>query len=311
MHVVFLMQQQYDASGPEEEQGFKESMDHEVKNGGRPGTHAERQKHVSDLTDGGIGQHPLQVVLGKSAEPRYQQGGCSYHGNGCLHKRSQDKQCVRTGNQVNTGSYHGGGVDKCAHGRRARHGIRKPGLERQLCRFSKRSAQEQEGGRNRKRRSGTPFFRQLVHQGIDIQCAEGDEQQEETEDHESIADTGNNKSFAGRIIIFGILIPESDQQVTAQPHAFPAQIHQQQVVRQHKNQHGTDKKVHIREEPGESFIPPHEFHRVQVNEGAHKCDDKTEHERQGIKPESNIGTESPGIEPVIKGSGIGTPVRGK
>lgn len=56
--------------------------------------------------------------------------------------RRHQEQAVGTGDQVDTRGYHGCGVDQRGDRRRARHRVGKPCLQRQLRRFTDRTAQQ-------------------------------------------------------------------------------------------------------------------------------------------------------------------------
>ena len=72
-------------------------MGHEVEHGGLPCAHAERQKHVPDLADGGVCEDAFDIVLSQRAKSR--------RGAGCPRPqwprqiappaRAENKTCVR------------------------------------------------------------------------------------------------------------------------------------------------------------------------------------------------------------------------
>src|SRR5713226_6890344 len=51
------------AAGTEEEERFEERVGHQVENSRRKGAHAEGEKHIAELADGGIGENSLDIVL--------------------------------------------------------------------------------------------------------------------------------------------------------------------------------------------------------------------------------------------------------
>ena len=61
--VLFVMHTVDDASGTEEQAGFEERVSDQVENRGGVSPDAAGQEHVSDLADGGVGQHAFDVVL--------------------------------------------------------------------------------------------------------------------------------------------------------------------------------------------------------------------------------------------------------
>ena len=53
-------------AGRQEEQGLKKRMRHQMEDRGGIGADAAGQKHIAQLADGGIGQHPLNIGLNQS-----------------------------------------------------------------------------------------------------------------------------------------------------------------------------------------------------------------------------------------------------
>src|SRR5512143_2296536 len=95
---MVLSQDHYARS--EEQESLEERMSHEMKHGCRPGADAERQEHVPDLADRGIGKDTLDVSLRKCAATRKQQCQGADRRYGGLYRWRKLKEYMRTGDQI-------------------------------------------------------------------------------------------------------------------------------------------------------------------------------------------------------------------
>src|SRR6185369_4182058 len=96
------------------EKSLKEGVRHEVENGGSPGSDTKRQEHIADLADCRIRQYTLDIALGKRAEAGQQKCSGADYCNDELNLRRELKQCMRSRNQINAGSYHRSRMDESA-----------------------------------------------------------------------------------------------------------------------------------------------------------------------------------------------------
>ena len=112
-----------------------------------------------------------------------------------------------------------------------------------------------------------------------------------------VAHAGDDERLAGCVAVCRLPVPETDEQVAAKPDSFPAQVQQQQIVRQHQRQHGTHEKVHLGEKAAVAFLLDHEFGGVQMDEERDERDDQHHHQRKGVEVECNARAESGDIEP--------------
>jgi hypothetical protein len=94
---------------------------------------------------------------------------------------------------------------------------------------------------------------------LDVERAQVCKEQEQAHSHGRIPHPSDDKSLACRVSVGRIFVPETNQQVAAQAHAFPAQVEQEQVVGQHQHQHHADKQVHIGKEAVIAFVIRHVF----------------------------------------------------
>ena len=109
------MQSQDHSTGRKEEQGFEESVDHKMEycSGVRADTNG--QKHISDLADGGISKHSLDIVLCQCSTGTNKKSSCSDDGYNQLNRRSNFVQHMCACQQVNTSCYHCCSMDHGTH----------------------------------------------------------------------------------------------------------------------------------------------------------------------------------------------------
>src|SRR5579883_231653 len=271
---ILLMHGMNDYSCGEEEQRLEKGMRHEMEQGRRPCAQPESEKHIADLADGGIGQYTFNVALRERAEGGEQHGCCSDDGNGKLHLRSQSEEHMRAGDEIDACRHHGCSVDEGAGWRSAGHGIRQPCLERQLRGFSAGSAQQQCGCGNGDTAAYCPLCRGAVHQLLNVQRAEYCKQQEEADGEGGIAESCHDECLGSGANIGWVLIPEANEQKTAEANAFPSQVQQQKIVRQDEHEHRRYEEVHVGEEARVAFIVLHVLGRVEMDQKTNEGDDE-------------------------------------
>src|SRR5665647_2929585 len=295
--VVLVGERLDDHPGAEEEQGLEEGVGHEVEDGRLPAAHAQRQEHVADLADGGVGKHALDVVLRQGAEAGVQQGGRADDGDREAYIRGELVEDVRAGDEVHASGDHGGGVDQRADRRRAGHGVGQPGLQRELRRLGDGAAEEQGGRGNGEAGAGRPVRGGTLHQRLDLERVELREQQEEPDDKGRVADARDDERLAPGVDVLNVLLPVRDEQVAAESDALPANVQQQQVVGQHQHEHRGDEQVHVDEEAGEALVALHVLGRVEVDEEADEGDYEDEDEAHGVEVEGDLWLQPGDVEP--------------
>ena len=92
---------------------------------------------------------------------------------------------------------------------------------------------------------------------------------------------------------------ESDQQVAAQPHAFPADEQQQEVRAQHQNQHEEHEQIQVREEAVVAAFVRHVADGVNVDQKADAGDDHQHHGGQPVDREIDADVQRAGLDPGV------------
>ena len=108
---------------------------------------AEGEEHVSQLRDGGVGQHALDVVLHQGDGGGKQRGECADDRHGLHRAGSKHEQRIRARHHVHAGGDHGRGVDQGGNRRGAFHGVGQPDVERKLRRLAACADEQQQRGR--------------------------------------------------------------------------------------------------------------------------------------------------------------------
>ena len=184
------------------------------------------------------------------------------HRDSRVHERSADRA-----DHVNARGDHRRGVDQRGYGRRTGHRVGQPDVQRNLRRFTGGADEQQQadGGEdagavscgmlaaaaNTLPKSSVPKVMKIRN------IAE-----RETE----VADAVDDECFLAGIAGELLEEVEADQQVAAQPDAFPSDEHHQVVRAEHQNQHEEHEQVQVGEEPVIAAFMRHVADRVNVNQ---------------------------------------------
>ena len=218
---------QNDGTGCQEQQRFKERVGHQVENRRIPCLHAKREEHVANLAHGRVSENTFDVGLYQRGKTGQQQRNRPDNTHQMQNFRRHQEQAVGTGNQVHTGGYHGCGVDQCRNRGRAGHRVCQPGLQRQLRGFTDSTTQQHQGCQHQREFLFHFFPPCQFHHFAEVQGAQFVVKNEQRKSEEDVTHTGHDERFHCRCAILRIGVIETDQQIGAQAHAFPAEVHQQ------------------------------------------------------------------------------------
>ena len=115
-----------------------------------------------------------------------------------------------------------------------------------------------------------------------------------------VSDPVHDEGLLPRLRGGGALVPESDEEIGAEAHRFPAEEHQEEVVRQDQREHREREEVQVSEVPAVGLLVPHVSHRVDVDQEAHARHDEHHHGAQRIEHEAHVRAEVPGLDPGVE-----------
>ncbi len=199
---------------------------------------------------------------------------------------------MRTDDHVDAGGDHGGGVDQSRDRRGAFHGVRQPDVERNLRRFAgcTQDQQQRDGGEE----SALPLgmLGELAGDSAEAERAEVGDEQKHRQQEAEVADAVDDEGLFARLRSGVLLEVEADQQVRGEPHALPADEHEQEVLRQHQREHEEHEEVEVGEEPPVTLFVRHVTDGVDVDQEADAGDDKQHDQRELIEGEGEVRVEA-------------------
>jgi hypothetical protein len=104
---------------------------------------------------------------------------------------------------------------------------------------------------------------------------------------------------------------ETNQQIAAQPHALPADEHQQVVGRENQHQHEKHEQIQVREKPPISGVVVHVARGINVDQPANAGNDQQHDHGELVHLEGEVRAKSAGGDPCEIGLDPGNLVRGK
>jgi hypothetical protein len=149
---------------------------------------------------------------------------------------------------------HRCGMDERAHGRGTFHRVRQPRVQRNLRRFPDGPDQEAQGD------CSGHLGGQVADLGEDFRIVERleiEEDQEDRQQESGVADAIDDEGFRRRLGRRHLVIVVADQQIGAEPDAFPADEEHRVVVAHHQQEHRDHEQIHVCEEPRKPLLSMH------------------------------------------------------
>ena len=197
-HVLLVVHRMDDVPRGHEKQGLEEGVCQHVEQAGGVRADADGKEHVADLAHRGVGQHALDVGLHEGDGGREKRRDCADDRDRAMGVNGHVVDGVHAPDEVDAGGDHGRGMDEGADRGRTLHGVRQPGVERDLGRLRDRAHEQQEGRELERGRLGDVEAGQLVENARVGERVVGDEQHERAEDHPDVADDVHDERLPSR-----------------------------------------------------------------------------------------------------------------
>jgi hypothetical protein len=162
-------------------------------------------------------------------------------------------------------------------------------VQRQLGALADRADEEQDADERQRAEAGRfgGHCRGGIRDGAKVERAEREKYGHDAEDESPVADAVREECFLARVRGALLLVPEADEQIRAQAHAFPTDEQHQEVAAEDQHEHEEAEQVQVGEEPRvrPARLVAHVGGRVHVDQHANACDDEDHHGRQRIEPD--------------------------
>jgi hypothetical protein len=158
--------------------------------------------HDGDLTQRGIGEHPLDIALSEGEQSGPDHGETGEDPQDGPRDVVDREQRVEAGDDIGAGGDHRRGVDESRRRRRALHGIGKPVVERDETRLSGDPGEEQDQGRRERRVAGHEGGRRgprpagpVRDDGANLGAARPDGEDNDAEDEADVRDARDQEGL--------------------------------------------------------------------------------------------------------------------
>ena len=162
-------------------------------------------------------------------------------------------------------------------------------MQRELCRFTHRTNEQQDADRAHQIPRHTRNRRDVVSvasgigedRGV-IQRPKHHQHQAYTKQKSKVAHAVNQKRFQIGVNRGRPRVPETDQQIRHQPDSFPAEKQLHEIISHHQHQHGKGKQRDVAEEALIAGVFRHIAYCVDVHHQRHKGHHQHHHHRQPV-----------------------------
>ena len=188
-------------------------------------------------------------------------------------------------------------MDQGRDRRRTLHGIRQPGVQRNLSRLPGAAEEQKQRNRRDQRPRGGERGRGLGEYRREIERPHTPEDQEHRDEETEVPDPVHDERFLACVGVDLLVEPEPDEQIRTESHAFPADKHHREARAQHEGQHEEHEQVQIREIAIEARVLAHVSGGVHMNEKSNAGHDKNHQAGKMIQHEPELRLKPSCLDP--------------
>ena len=208
-------------------------------------------------------------------------------------------------------------MDQRRDRRRPLHGVGQPGMQEELRRLAHGADEQQQAdqgqgidGKAEEFDRGSDVIGGRGENGVEIDRIENQKHRHDTEHEAEVADPVHQEGLDRRRAGRRPLVPEADQQIGAQPDAFPAEEHLQEIVGAHQHQHGEGEQAEIGEEARYMRIVGHVADGIDMDQERRGGHHEHHHRGQHVEAQAPGYLERARIDPGHQLDGAARPLGG-
>ena len=259
---------------------------------GRQRTDAEREHHIAELADRRVSEDTLDLTLRQSDARGKNRREAADPGDEIHEKRRSRKDEIGARDEIDARDDHRRRMNQGGNGRRAFHRIGQPDVQWELAGFSDRADEYEEPRNGQKHRAQRQCLKRHERpKRQKIERAEMNLQQQDAQEQAEVTDARRDERLLRRLARRHALVVEANQEIRAEPDAFPEYVELQEVRGQYEPEHRRDEERDEREESSHSGIALHIADGINLDEEGNRRDDEEHHRRDGIDEDAHLQDE--------------------
>ena len=279
-----------DGADRHEQRAFIERMRHQIEHKrlqAIAGVGADQHGQLAQHGHRGVRQQALEVGLAEGEEGAEHRSGCAEGNQQGAPADGAAKHRVETGQQVDTGFYHGRRMQIGRHRSRCVHRIGQPQMEGHLRRFGE-AAQQYQGNDRRQQHMA---FDLLGAEIGELPVARRATEQDQSRQQRQATAAGDQQRLQRRTARYRFVVLKTDQQEGGDTGQLPEHEHRYQVVGQHQAEHRQHEHQQVSVKATQVGVAGQITAGVQHDQAADAADQQGKNQRETVQAQAQIDTQ--------------------